>query len=234
MSCAPESALPTIPRVKLSEIPTWTSIIRRYDVIDVQSKLLQNLAVLFSKLDSAQNLCNENGLVRRMQSCLAEGGRRREQWGSSHGVMRGTCMIERAPALDISPPLAAVLLQDSRPRARTPHPRPPRVLPPERARSCLPLSPRSIGRSASLWLCVHLFRFEARCVVLTGLGMCGQVGSGALIGCSFVFKKKGLLQSQAGGEAGEGVAYLKSWMWWIGMSMMIAGELCNFGGASVH
>lgn len=49
-----------------------------------------------------------------------------------------------------------------------------------------------------------------------------------------MFKKKGLLQSQAGGEAGEGVAYLKSWMWWIGMSMMIAGELCNFGGASVY
>ena len=31
-----------------------------------------------------------------------------------------------------------------------------------------------------------------------------------LIGSSFVFKKKGLLRSQAGGVAGEGVAYLKS------------------------
>jgi hypothetical protein len=31
-----------------------------------------------------------------------------------------------------------------------------------------------------------------------------------LIGTSFVFKKKGLLRSQAGGVAGEGVGYLKS------------------------
>lgn len=36
------------------------------------------------------------------------------------------------------------------------------------------------------------------------------VTSGLLIGSSFVFKKKGLLRSQAGGELGEGVAYLKS------------------------
>ena len=36
------------------------------------------------------------------------------------------------------------------------------------------------------------------------------VASGVLIGSSFVFKKKGLLRSQAGGVAGEGVAYLKS------------------------
>ena len=37
--------------------------------------------------------------------------------------------------------------------------------------------------------------------------------SGLLIGSSFVFKKKGLLRSQAGGELGEGVAYLKSVSW---------------------
>jgi hypothetical protein len=36
------------------------------------------------------------------------------------------------------------------------------------------------------------------------------ITSGVLIGSSFVFKKKGLLRSQAGGELGEGVAYLKS------------------------
>ncbi len=36
------------------------------------------------------------------------------------------------------------------------------------------------------------------------------VASGLLIGSSFVFKKKGLLRSQAGGELGEGVGYLKS------------------------
>lgn len=36
------------------------------------------------------------------------------------------------------------------------------------------------------------------------------VASGLLIGSSFVFKKRGLIRSQAGGAAGEGVAYLKS------------------------
>lgn len=34
--------------------------------------------------------------------------------------------------------------------------------------------------------------------------------TGVLIGSSFVFKKKGLLRSQAGHEAGKGVAYLTS------------------------
>lgn len=42
------------------------------------------------------------------------------------------------------------------------------------------------------------------------VGIVLAVGSGVLIGTSFVFKKKGLLRSQAGHEAGEGVAYLKS------------------------
>ncbi|KAA1471864.1 DUF803-domain-containing protein [Dentipellis sp. KUC8613] len=60
------------------------------------------------------------------------------------------------------------------------------------------------------------------------VGIILAVASGVLIGCSFVFKKKGLLRSQAGQTAGEGVAYLKSVLWWTGMIMMIAGELCNF------
>ena len=42
------------------------------------------------------------------------------------------------------------------------------------------------------------------------VGIVLAVTSGLLIGSSFVFKKKGLLRSQAGGELGEGVAYLKS------------------------
>lgn len=42
------------------------------------------------------------------------------------------------------------------------------------------------------------------------VGIALAIGSGVLIGSSFVFKKKGLLQSQAGHAAGEGVAYLKS------------------------
>lgn len=43
------------------------------------------------------------------------------------------------------------------------------------------------------------------------VGIILAIVSGLLIGCSFVFKKKGLLRSQANGAiAGEGVAYLKS------------------------
>ncbi|KAG6877156.1 hypothetical protein C0993_009862 [Termitomyces sp. T159_Od127] len=60
------------------------------------------------------------------------------------------------------------------------------------------------------------------------VGIILAIASGCLIGSSFVFKKKGLLRSQAGGVAGEGVAYLKSALWWTGMIMMILGELCNF------
>lgn len=82
----------------------------------------------------------------------------------------------------------------------------------------------------------------------TSVGVVLAIGSGVLIGSSFVFKKKGLLSSQKGQVAGEGVAYLKSVrpqvaaryvfitqhsllqpMWWTGMSIMILGELCNFG-----
>ncbi|GJE89471.1 magnesium transporter NIPA-domain-containing protein [Phanerochaete sordida] len=60
------------------------------------------------------------------------------------------------------------------------------------------------------------------------IGVLLAIGSGVLIGSSFVFKKKGLLSSQKGHVAGEGVAYLKSPMWWTGMIIMILGELCNF------
>ncbi|CAL1693855.1 unnamed protein product [Somion occarium] len=60
------------------------------------------------------------------------------------------------------------------------------------------------------------------------IGIVLAIGSGVLIGASFVFKKKGLLSSQKGHTAGEGVAYLKSPMWWTGMTIMILGELCNF------
>jgi magnesium transporter len=42
------------------------------------------------------------------------------------------------------------------------------------------------------------------------VGIILAVTSGLLIGSSFVFKKKGLLRSQAGQTAGKGVAYLKS------------------------
>lgn len=65
------------------------------------------------------------------------------------------------------------------------------------------------------------------------IGIILALVSGLFIGSSFVFKKKGLLISQqkvlqSGGEAGESHAYLKSPMWWIGMSLMVVGEICNF------
>ncbi|TFY57684.1 hypothetical protein EVJ58_g6877 [Rhodofomes roseus] len=60
------------------------------------------------------------------------------------------------------------------------------------------------------------------------VGIILAISSGLLIGSSFVFKKKGLLRSQRGQVAGEGVAYLKSPLWWTGMTMMILGEICNF------
>lgn len=47
------------------------------------------------------------------------------------------------------------------------------------------------------------------------VGVILAIVSGLLIGSSFVFKKKGLLNSQK--AAGEGVAYLKSPLWWTGM-----------------
>lgn len=63
------------------------------------------------------------------------------------------------------------------------------------------------------------------------VGIALAIGSGLLIGSSFVVKKKGLIQSM-GGEThapGEGVEYLKNAVWWTGMIMMIAGEIMNFG-----
>ena len=47
---------------------------------------------------------------------------------------------------------------------------------------------------------------------------------------SFVVKKLGLIRATAkyGNQTGEGHAYLKSPLWWTGMTMMIVGEVCNF------
>ncbi|WFD32127.1 hypothetical protein MSPP1_003171 [Malassezia sp. CBS 17886] len=61
-----------------------------------------------------------------------------------------------------------------------------------------------------------------------GLGL--AVGSGVFIGASFVFKKKGLLSAQRKYQttAGDSHAYLKSPLWWTGMSVMVLGEILNF------
>ena len=62
------------------------------------------------------------------------------------------------------------------------------------------------------------------------IGICLAIGSGALIGTSFVLKKKGLLKANLkyNEEAGEGYGYLKNAWWWTGMTLMILGEILNF------
>ncbi|KAK4057234.1 hypothetical protein OIO90_001729 [Microbotryomycetes sp. JL221] len=62
------------------------------------------------------------------------------------------------------------------------------------------------------------------------IGVLLAVGSGLFIGSSFVIKKKGLLASQKKSTkaAGEGHEYLKSWVWWLGMTLMVLGEVLNF------
>lgn len=51
--------------------------------------------------------------------------------------------------------------------------------------------------------------------------------SSVLIGTSFIITKKGLLRSKNSG-AGEGHDYLTNYLWWLGMVVMICGELANF------
>lgn len=62
------------------------------------------------------------------------------------------------------------------------------------------------------------------------VGIILALSSGLFIGISFVVKKKGLLSANEkySEEAGEGYGYLKNWMWWTGMTLMIIGEICNF------
>jgi len=62
------------------------------------------------------------------------------------------------------------------------------------------------------------------------VGISLALASGVFIGSSFIFKKKGLLDTNALGHApAQGHAYLKSKMWWAGMILMGVGELANFG-----
>ncbi|KAF9930393.1 hypothetical protein FBU30_000524 [Linnemannia zychae] len=60
------------------------------------------------------------------------------------------------------------------------------------------------------------------------IGLTLAIGSGVLIGSSFVFKKKGLINcTKEGMLAGEGHAYLKSVMWWTGMLMSALTDICH-------
>ncbi|PVD34455.1 hypothetical protein C0Q70_05729 [Pomacea canaliculata] len=63
------------------------------------------------------------------------------------------------------------------------------------------------------------------------IGLLLAISSSIFIGSSFIFKKKGLLRlarnsSVRAGQGGYG--YLKEWLWWAGMILMIVGELANF------
>eukprot|EP00062_Callorhinchus_milii_P008248 gi/632950748/ref/XP_007890907.1/ PREDICTED: magnesium transporter NIPA3 [Callorhinchus milii] len=63
------------------------------------------------------------------------------------------------------------------------------------------------------------------------IGLFLAVISSLFIGCSFIFKKKGLLRLSEKGitRAGQGgYAYLKEWLWWTGLIFMGAGEAANF------
>lgn len=50
------------------------------------------------------------------------------------------------------------------------------------------------------------------------------------IGTSFIFKKLGLRRLASQGTRADqgGYGYLKEWLWWAGMSLMILGEFANF------
>src|SRR5690242_18019335 len=63
------------------------------------------------------------------------------------------------------------------------------------------------------------------------VGIALAISSGVFIGISFVLKKVGLLRANVkyNEEAGEGYGYLKNAYWWGGMTLMIIGEVCNFG-----
>lgn len=69
-----------------------------------------------------------------------------------------------------------------------------------------------------------------RPVVYKAVGISLAVASGLFIGVSFVMKKTGLLKANVkyNEEAGEGYGYLKNVWWWMGMTLMILGEICNF------
>jgi Na+-driven multidrug efflux pump len=63
------------------------------------------------------------------------------------------------------------------------------------------------------------------------IGLVLAILSGVFIGTSFVIKKHGLLQANEkyNEEAGVGYSYLKNAWWWLGMFLMILGEVSSRG-----
>ena len=63
------------------------------------------------------------------------------------------------------------------------------------------------------------------------IGLALAISSSLFIGTSFIVKKKGLLKvsRNSPSRAGSGgYAYLKEWLWWVGLITMAVGEAANF------
>jgi len=63
------------------------------------------------------------------------------------------------------------------------------------------------------------------------IGLLLALASSLFIGVSFILKKKALLKSKANNNKPAGLGghkYLKEWLWWAGVSVLGAGEACNF------
>lgn len=71
---------------------------------------------------------------------------------------------------------------------------------------------------------------DSRPPVYHVVGIILAIASGLFIGVSFVIKKVGLLKANKkyNEAAGDGYGYLKNAWWWLGMTLMIIGEICNF------
>lgn len=62
------------------------------------------------------------------------------------------------------------------------------------------------------------------------IGLILAICSSLLIGISFVVTKKGLMNSSTKehGHASDSHRYLKNPVWWIGLVVMVMGEIMNF------
>lgn len=80
--------------------------------------------------------------------------------------------------------------------------------------------------TTTLW--THVSKQEAKAEFWIGLAL--AVSSACFTGSSFILKKKGLINaSKLHTRAGDGgFHYLKQWLWWAGMIIMIVGEILNF------
>ncbi|KAK1769109.1 hypothetical protein QBC33DRAFT_342392 [Phialemonium atrogriseum] len=61
------------------------------------------------------------------------------------------------------------------------------------------------------------------------IGLALAMTSSLAIGTSFVITKKGLMHAEERhGFEGDGFTYFKSPLWWVGIAILVLGEICNF------